>query len=267
MVRRRRRKKGLVLLFFLAGFFAGIATSEILHRFPRGNSGATVPEIIHWLEDQGRSIGILAVASGENPFGVVCTLGAKITSGTGNVYVDIDRTLVGFDFQDASRTAVKVAAHKTGLQLDDDGVGIKGLDIFFRVVGPGEKVVVQAVDGPSAGAATAVALIAALENKRLKEGVYITGSIAEDGSIGQVGGVFYKAQAAAEKGGRMLLVPEGQSKVIMYKKVERRIGWFIWTTYEPMIVDLNEWSENAGWGLKIVEVRSIDEAINLMLET
>ncbi|MEM2282573.1 MAG: S16 family serine protease [Candidatus Hadarchaeales archaeon] len=283
MRRRKKYRRNLILstsLGFTLGLLLGMFIGFPLSRSgsPR-SSGASLPELLEWIRRpeyisenvspvvSGRAIDVLAVASGAQPFGVVCTLGVKVVSpGHGGVYLDIDPTLIGFEFQEASRTAIRVACQVTGLEPDEDNVGISGVDVFFRVVGPGEEVVVQNIDGPSAGAATTVALIAALENKRINPETVITGTIQPDGSVGEVGGIYYKAKAAAEKGKKLLLVPSGQSKVIMYQQVTRQVGWWRWTTYQPVEVDLNEWSENQGWGLEIREVSNIQQVIELMLE-
>ncbi len=268
-VRRTRRKRAKIGHLALVGaFLIGLLCGYGLSMIPlEGKTALSEEELLEWAGPTGRVINILAVASGSQPLGVVCTLAVKVAPGHGGLYMDIDPTLVGFDFQEASRVAARVAAKKVGLEVAEDGVGIKGVDIFFRVAGPGKEITVEAIDGPSAGAATTIALIAALENRQIKPDVVITGTIQPDGTIGQVGGVFYKAEAAAAHGAKLMLVPKGQSKVVMYEQVTRRIGWFTWTTYVPEVVDLNEWSENQGWGLEIREVENIDEVMELMLES
>ena len=65
-----------------------------------------------------------------------------------------------------------------------------------------------------AGGALTVATIAALLNQTVKEGVVMTGTINEDGTIGSVGGVLKKAKAAKEIGAIVVLVPKGQSTEI-----------------------------------------------------
>jgi len=181
--------------------------------------------------------------------------------------VSIDPMLVGFDFQDADRKAIEVAAQHAGLEMAPaDQVGIAGYDIKFLIVGPGEQVQIEAIDGPSAGAATTLALMAALENKKIKDGYVITGTIEEDGSIGQVGGIFYKAQAAHEIGATHMLVPDGQSIITIYKQVTRQVGPWKFVSYEPETLDLNQYSEQENWGLQIVEVSNINEAASMMLE-
>jgi predicted S18 family serine protease len=194
-------------------------------------------------------------------------LAVKVAPGSGYIYVNIDPMLVGFDFQDADRKAVKVACDKTHYSLDADLVGIAGHDVFFMVLAPGgEEVNVQAIDGPSAGAATTLATIAALENRRIKDGYIITGTVEEDGSIGKVGGIFYKTQAASEAGASHFLVPKGQSVITIYKQVTQQIGPWQWVTYEPVIVDLNQYAQEQGWNLEIQEVSTIEEAAEIMLE-
>jgi len=213
---------------------------------------------------QRASVHIAAVRS--DGVGMISTLTVEVCSGDGRVLTDT-HPLVGFDFQHADRTAVKVASKITGYALDDDGEGLKGANVLFYVSTGGEgSVEIQAIDGPSAGAATTIATVAALENKKVKDNVIITGTINEDGSIGPVGGVFEKAQAANENGAELFLVPQGQSVVTVYNKVVRQVGPFQWVTYEPEQIDLNEYAENAGWGLKIQEISNIEEAIALMVE-
>jgi len=81
-----------------------------------------------------------------------------------------------------------------------------------------------------------------------------------------VGGVFEKAQAASQAGVKLFLVPYVQSVVTMYWEVIQHAGPFQWVTYEPVTVDLNEYSENAGWGIRIQEVSTIENAMEPMLE-
>lgn len=227
--------------------------------------GASVEEFLE--NARGTSENIAAVTSGQNPEGVILPLAAKVDSGDGLLYVSIDPMLVGFQFQDAGRKAVKVASQRTDYPLDDDEVGLKNLNVYFMVANPlGEKIRVQALDGPSAGAATTLAMIAILENKEIKDGYVITGTIQDDGSIGSVGGVFYKAKAASEAGATHFLVPQGQSEVWIYKPVVRRFGRIEWWSYEPKLVDLNEWAQEHDWNLEILEVKDIGEAENIMLE-
>ena len=93
----------------------------------------------------------------------------------------------------------------------------------------------------------------------------ITGTVEAGGSIWRVGGIFFKAEAAKNAGASHFLVPPGQSVVTMYEPRVIQIGRFRWVTYEPKRVDLNQYAQEEGWNLKVLEVSTIDEAVELML--
>lgn len=67
-------------------------------------------------------------------------------------------------------------------------------------------------DGPSASAAIAVAMIAALRGDRLLPGLVMTGAVAPDGRILAVGELPAKLRAAAAGGFSTLLIPPGQTR-------------------------------------------------------
>jgi len=66
------------------------------------------------------------------------------------------------------------------------------------------------IDGPSAGALLAVAVLAGLTERDLRPKATLTGTIGPDGAIGPVGGVSQKIAAAAKAGLKLVLIPEGQ---------------------------------------------------------
>lgn len=247
----------VVMLAFSLGFITGVA-------FPLLSVEPVYPGVVWYAENVRTASANIAAVSADGK-GLITTLTVEISPGIGRILVHT-HPLVGFDFQYAHRTAVNVASILTGYALDDDGEGLKGADVLFSVsTRAGEAIEIQAIDGPSAGAAATVATVAALENKRVKEDVIITGTINPDGSVGPVGGIFEKASAVNELGAELFLVPYGQSVLTMYVEVVKQRGPFQWVTYEPVIVDLNEYAEEQGWGLEIREVSTIEEAIDLML--
>lgn len=65
-------------------------------------------------------------------------------------------------------------------------------------------------DGPSAGAMKTVALLAIWLGHELSPDVVMTGTINPDGSIGPVGGIKEKIEAAASMGKQRVLIPIGQ---------------------------------------------------------
>lgn len=81
------------------------------------------------------------------------------------------------------------------------GVDPSSMSIAYGVTGP--------IDGPSAGGILTVGTLAALRGDQLLPTVTMTGTIEVDGSIGTVGGVDLKAEAARKAGFETMLVPKG----------------------------------------------------------
>ncbi len=99
-----------------------------------------------------------------------------------------------------------------------------------------------ASDGPSAGAAMAVGLIAMFRGETVRRGVALTGTIQPDGTIGHVGAIPDKMRAAAREGYRTILIPAGQLQDARWSLV--RLGF-----------ELN---------VEIKEVGTIDDAYEFM---
>ena len=186
--------------------------------------------------------------------GVPLFITVEIRPGTGEVLINTEpRT--GFDIQSSVRLAATVAENVTGFTLADRDI----------VVSIKASEVVEAVDGPSAGAALAVIMVAALEGKEVRPDVMITGTVESGGRIGPVGGISSKAEAAATAGASIFLIPSGQVEQTVFREVKRTIlpGFSI-TTLEPMIVDLRDYASER-WGLRVVEVGHITEALRFCL--
>ena len=99
---------------------------------------------------------------------------------------------------------------------DDPNAGFLGVSGDTRNFDPGLPFTVDIdsgrVGGPSAGLAFTLAILDVLSEGDLTGGldVAVTGTIAEDGTVGEVGGVVQKAAAAADAGADVLLVPPGE---------------------------------------------------------
>lgn len=63
------------------------------------------------------------------------------------------------------------------------------------------------VDGPSAGGVTCLAILSALDGRKLPKDFAMTGTILPDGTIGVVGGVPEKMRAAAKSGVKRIFIP------------------------------------------------------------
>lgn len=127
-------------------------------------------------------------------------------NGSGHVFMDT-RPLAGTDMQGSARMAARVAASVTGFSM-------QAHDFYYVVRSPSPT-----VSGPSAGATMALATVVALQNAHLEEGeeawnlsseVLGTGTISPDGTIGPVGGILEKAEAARDEGASFFAVPAGQ---------------------------------------------------------
>ena len=185
--------------------------------------------------------------------GVTTTLSVEAMHGNGRVLLDIDDLLFWADTEHSMRKARIVAGNISGID-------VKKYDIIYNI-----DANASLIGGESAGAALAVATIAALQNKSLKEDVMITGTINHDGSIGPISGVLEKAKASKEIGVNLFLVPLLQSVDVVYETVQHceKFGWTeICTTEQiPQKVNVGDKAE-----IRIEEVGTIDEALKYFFE-
>ena len=144
--------------------------------------------------------------------------------------------------QGSARLAVKVAS---ALVEDDKNCDTNpySYDYFFVV-----RTSAPVIGGPSAGAIMTTATIALLENWTLDENTIMTGMVNPDGSIGPIGGIPQKIDAAASVGATRFLIPEGQGT---YTELEG------WTLVSKSVAD---YAMN-NYGMEVVEIADINEAI------
>jgi predicted ATP-dependent protease len=179
-------------------------------------------ELIALQTGRKNRINLLAVVNGE---GVTISVESEIKPGDGRLLLDVGGTLYLAETQLSISSAAKAAEAVTGANLADK-------DVIIRVENPYAQTL--GLSGESAGASFAVAIIANLEGRSIRDDVLLTGAINPDGSIGVVGDVPVKALAAKSAKATMLLVPPGQGV-----EVE---------------------------GLLVVDVSDIEQALKLMLE-
>jgi len=139
----------------------------------------------------------VAVGGGE---GQMVSLFVEIAPGEGSIYTETS-PFVGIDTQESERTAVSVAAELAGKNASEYDVFLSMDDVNGA----------RHVDGPSAGAAITLLLLSELEGKQIRGDVTVTGSIDADGSIGEVGGVPEKIEAAAHEGFKVVMIPSETS--------------------------------------------------------
>ncbi len=204
------------------------------------------------LEELSESLTKLVAVDGKGN-GVLTDLSVRAVPGEGRVLVDVDNLLFWIDTQQSIQTAKRVAENYLKKRVNN-------VDLTYTIKVDNGSV----VGGPSAGAAFAAATVAVLENKTLKEGVIITGTIEEDGNIGQVGGIIAKGKAAKEGGYEKFLIPEGEKIFTEYKREKdcERFGSIkiCNINYRAVEVDVEE-----EIGMEVLEVKDISEALNYLL--
>jgi len=204
-----------------------------------------------------RNVTVFAPAvakTSEGYVGVVSTITVTIQSnGSGRVFVDTS-PLTQVDMQGSARLAVKVASALVRNDKNCD-VDPSGYDYFFVV-----RTDSPIIGGPSAGAVMTVATVALLENWSIDDKTMMTGMIDPDGSIGPVGGITHKVDAAHSVGATRFLIPKGQGTYTeMVTKTERSNGW-IRTITTPVTRNVADYAMN-NYGITVLEVADIKEAI------
>jgi len=187
--------------------------------------------------------------------GALAYFNVKITKGDGQVYLrmDSENPLTNPDTQTSLRTALEIAK---GVSKND----AKDLNIYYSFTATSDV-----VGGKSAGAAMAIASIAALRREKLKEDILITGTLEGSGKIGVVGKVLSKAKAAKSYGFRKLLVPKGEAveSQEFQNCTTEIINKGTYQTCKTSTVSVDVAKEA---GIQIQEVNDIFEAYSIMKE-
>lgn len=197
---------------------------------------------------QMEAVAVARTESGEQ-VGTTASISVSVSpEGEGGVYLDT-QPLTGTDMQGSARIAARVAASLTGYAVDQHD--------FYFVVRSDSPV----ISGPSAGSVMALAATVALENAHrapdeprwnITEEVLVTGTINPDGSIGAVGGILEKAEAARDAGASLFLVPEGQGQLAQQDT----------STGETSTVDVGEYCETE-LGITCQEVGHLKDLVEL----
>jgi len=185
--------------------------------------------------------------------GVITKLTVEASPGSGRTLTDIDNLLFWADTQHSIRVARKVAENITGKSVEN-------YDIVYTI-----EANASLIGGPSAGAALSIATIAALQGRKLRDDVMITGTINHDGTIGPVSGIFDKAKASKDAGATIFLVPLLQSEGVVYETKEHCdvFGSTEICTAETRPKKVNIAEES---GISIKEVESVREAMSYFFE-
>lgn len=166
--------------------------------------------------------------------GLGADLFLEVEPGTGKVWV-LAEPLVGTTTQSAAQTAVNVAKTYSS--------EVSKHDYKFAI-----QSTASVVEGPSAGAAMALLVIAAFEDKQVPQNVAMTGTIDESGAVGPVGGVFEKSKEAASLGIDLFMIPKGEA--LQTVREDGLVKSVNLVEYGPKEL-----------GMTIIEVSTIDEAL------
>lgn len=146
--------------------------------------------------------------------------------------------------------ATRIAAYISTLIANAD---FSSLDYFILV-----ESTTPLIGGPSAGGLITVGLTALLLDITISSNVTMTGMINPDGSVGFVGGLKEKLDAAKTYGFTTFLIPAGQ-RIYSYPVYEEiRRGPFVFRTVRYESVDLVEYGRQIG--VNVVEVMDVGEA-------
>jgi uncharacterized protein len=182
--------------------------------------------------------------------GTILKITVDIRDGTGLVLAN---TAIpeGVDFQNSARIAARVAKDVTGVDLSNK-------DIIFSITTDNQNL--QAVDGGSAGGAMTMLLTSAILGKPIAGHILMTGTIQQDGTIGPIGAVLEKAEAAANYGAKTFLVPRGQGTIMKQHCTQTNQGSFVYQYCSPQAESLSSIMESK-YGMKVIEVGNIMEVI------
>ncbi|MEM1880642.1 MAG: S16 family serine protease [Sulfolobales archaeon] len=202
--------------------------------------------------DRSSKVTIVAVSSLPNGTYVGVTAGLHtrvVCPGSGHVFVET-LPLTQIDLQASTRIAALVASRVAGIDFTS-------CDYYVSIRSES-----PIVGGPSASAVTSAAFAASLLGIPISSEVIMTGMIMPDGSIGPVGGLKAKLEAAARVGAKKFLVPYGQVYDVDYVVVEERRGGIIIYRTQQVVVDLVEYGRKLG--IEVVPVANIYDALEIL---
>jgi len=182
--------------------------------------------------------------------GVATTLSLEMIAGKGRVLVSTT-PVMGEVFQDTAILAKETAESLSGKSLAN-------YDLIFSIEAPSE---IPAVDGPSAGAAMCLLVLSLIDGETLKSKVAVTGTINPDGTVGEIGSLLEKAQAAKQAGSTLFLVSEENSELTIYKQVTTGSRWRM-PRYTTEQVSAEEYIET-NVGIEVELVHDVEDLLRL----
>ncbi|MEM4519886.1 MAG: S16 family serine protease [Sulfolobales archaeon] len=202
--------------------------------------------------DRSNQIHIVAVnqLSNGSYAGVIADLYVRVVCpGFGHVFVET-LPLSQIDLQASTRVAALVASRVAGIDFTRCD--------YYASISADSPI----VGGPSASAVTSAVFSASLIGVPINRDIIMTGMIMPDGSVGPVGGLKAKLDAAASIGAKKFLVPYGQTYDVEYVTVEERRGNVVIYRTQQRVVDLIEYGRKLG--IDVIPVANVYEALEIL---
>lgn len=206
----------------------------------------------YYYSNETRMVAINVPAVDSQGNGVMSTLSVEVRPGNGKTLVDINQILLWVDTQDSIRTAKIVSENITGMDLSE-------YDIVYSVITNA-----SIIEGPSAGAAMAIATIAAIEDREINGSVSISAVLTNGGKIDKVSSVVEKAKAVKNADMKLFLVPSGQGYGKTYVE-EKKCESYLFTTFCHTKTVTKETNLEDEVGIRVEEVSNIQEALKYFL--
>jgi uncharacterized protein len=230
---------GVVLSYYYFTYYKEANQNQIISQSNQNN--------YQFQEPVYSRVQINLVAVDQQGNGISTPLIVESKPGNGKALTNVDKLLFWVDTQYSIQLAKAVAENVTKINASN-------YDLIYSIESNA-----SIIGGPSAGGALTIATIAVLKNEKLRDDVVMTGTINEDGTIGEIGGVLEKAKAAKDVGAKLFLVPKGQGEQTYLQPNEtctRRAGFiFCETTYKEVTVNIGKDA-----GIPVIEVSNITEA-------
>ncbi len=234
------------VLLLLVGLGLGSLATLLLQQQP-------IQEPLQQLRNYERTVTAQFVAVDERGEGIVADLVTEVRDGQGLVLVNVNNVLADVTTQYSARLATAVASNYTKIDVSN-------LDIIYNL-----KSEAGIVAGQSAGSIMAVSTIAALQNKRLRDDVIITGSINALGEVVDAGGLRAKAEAAKRGKAKTFLVPKGSGSHLLNLTRAETCSSYIGKSYCIVTYPGELVSIGADLDLNVVEVETVAEAMEYFL--
>jgi len=243
----------MIIASVFAAFFAGFEAKNVFSQDEQQSNPALKP-----LKSSGSTVVRLKLpAVDRQGNGALADLIVEASdaqnAGAGSVFIEVKEgsPLINPDTQFSLRNAFEAARGA--------GARVNSKNLYYSIHADSDV-----VGGESAGAALAIATIAAVEGKKLRSDALITGGVDASGVITRVGGILEKARAAKQAGYSIFLVPlgEGKQRVPVESCREERSENVFFRECTTSFEEKNV-SEEAG--IKIVEVSNLSQAFELMV--